>query len=391
MARKATRAANGGGSIRQRKDGLWEARYTVGRDPGTGKQVRKSVYGQTQKEVRQKLTKALAAIDSGVYVEPSRLTVGQWLDIWRREYLVDVSENTASAYDVRICKHIKPALGAVRLEALNTHTIQGFYNSLSKPRGDSPGLSSSTIAGIHGVLHGALEQAVKNGYIRFNPSNACTLPRMERRKIVPFDETETVAFMEAVKGHRFETLFLVALFTGMREGELLGLSWAAVDFNRGMICIEKQLQWRKSDGGYYFTTPKSGKSRTITPAPYVMRLLRSCWAKQAEARLLAGAAWEESGLVFCNELGRHLTFRAVYCAFKKVAASIGCPSARFHDLRHTYAVSSIRAGDDVKTVQGNLGHASAAFTLDIYGHVTAQMQKESANRMEDYIAALKNC
>lgn len=152
MLKKATRAANGGGSIRQRKDGLWEARYTIGRDPGTGKQVRKSVYGHTQKEARQKLTKALAAIDSGEYMEPSNLTVGQWLDIWRREYLVDVSENTAVCYETAARLHIKPALGAVRLEALNAHNVQGFYNSLAKGNGERPGLSSSTIHNIHCVF-----------------------------------------------------------------------------------------------------------------------------------------------------------------------------------------------------------------------------------------------
>jgi len=131
MARKSnTRAAAGAGSIRQRPDGRWEARFTVGRDPGTGKQIQRSVYGATQKEVRQKLSQAVAAIDSGTYTIPSRMTVGQWLDIWQRDYLGGVKPFTLLNYSQHIKNHIKPAMGAIKLDALNAHTIQNFYNNL---------------------------------------------------------------------------------------------------------------------------------------------------------------------------------------------------------------------------------------------------------------------
>ena len=127
-----------------------------------------------------------------------------------------------------------------------------------------------------------------------------------------------------------------------------------------------------------------------TPAPWVMKLLRKQRARQAEQQLKAGPMWEDSGLVFTNELGRHLAIHTVYKDFKQIAASIGRPDARFHDLRHSYAVAAIRSGDDIKTVQGNLGHATAAFTLDVYGHVTDQMKQESAARMESYIKDVLN-
>jgi integrase len=192
--------------------------------------------------------------------------------------------------------------------------------------------------------------------------------------------------LQAIKGHRFENIFTVALFTGMREGETLGLTWDCVDFDKGTVTINKQLQREKIKGGRYILAPtKNGKARTITPAPWVMQILRSHRAKQAEQRLKLGEVWEDSGLVFTNELGQHLAIHTVYKDFKAVVASIGCPSVRFHDLRHSYAVASIRSGDDIKTIQGNLGHATAAFTLDIYGHVTDQMKQESAARMESYI------
>ncbi len=384
MPRKSnTRAAQGGGTIRQRKDGRWEARYTTGRDPGTGKQVQRSIYGATQQEVRKKLAQLTAAIDAGTYKEPCKMTVGQWLDIWQQDYLGGVKPSTAFLYGEQIRLHIKPALGAIKLESLNTHSIQGFYNKLD--------LSPKSVKNIHGILHRALQQAVAIGYLRFNPSDACTLPRVERAEIKPLDEPQIAAFLKAIEGHRHELLYKVALFTGLREGELLGLMWDCVDFERGNITVKRQLRREQKKGGqYYITTPKNGHTRIIAPAPWVMQLLQLQRRKQAELRLQVGAAWENSGMVFTNEIGGYLSYRTVYDCFKRIMAQIGSPSTRFHDLRHTYAVASLRAGDDIKTVQGNLGHHTAAFTLDIYGHVTDQMKQDSATRMENYIQGIIN-
>lgn len=319
------------------------------------------------------------------------MTMGAWLDTWAASYLGSVKHSTRSCYEGCIRNHLKPAFGSVRLEALHPHMIQSFYNGLSVEQDGRQGLASSTVQLIHLVLNEALKQAVKLGYIRNNPAAVCTLPRKERKEKTPLDGETVGAFLEAVKGHRFETLFTVALFTGMREGELLGLMWDCVDFERGTIRIDKQLQRKREFGkphNFILTSTKSGKARTITPAPLVMKILREHWRRQAENRLRAGRAWEDRGLVFPDELGGFMSSFVVYQAFKKVAASIGMPSATFHDLRHSYAVAAIRAGDDIKTVQGNLGHATASFTLDVYGHVTEAMKQESAARMEAYISGV---
>lgn len=395
MARKA---AAGTGTIRKKtvtRSGkeytYWEARYSAGKDPGTGKQIQRSITGKTQKEVAQKLKAATASIDAGTYTAPSKMTVGEWLDIWSGDYLGGVKPFTVASYEGQIKNHIKPALGAVKLEALNAHTIQSFYNKLGKEHDGKPGLSPKTVKNVHGVLHKALQQAVAIGYIRFNPTDACTLPRMQKREIKPLDEEQSKSFLKAIQGHRMEDLFTITLFTGMREGEVLGLTWDNVDFDRGTIFINKQLQREKKKGGLYiFASLKNDKARTITPAPWVMQLLRAHRGRQNEQRLGAGKLWENSGLVFTDELGHHLAIHTVYKEFKAVVAAIGCPDARFHDLRHSYAVAAIRSGDDIKTVQGNLGHATAAFTLDVYGHVTDQMKKESAARMEGYIKGVLN-
>lgn len=417
----AGRNARGMGNIRKKtkvnkktgkKYEWWEARYTAGRDPGTGKQVQRTITGKTQREVSQKLAAVVTDMENGTYIAPSKQTVGQWLDTWADTYLGGVKPHTVVAYKTQISNHIKPNIGAVKLEALDTPTIQQMYNKLARtgqqvPKRNKDGelvrrggkivleaapLSPKSIKNIHGVLHKALQQAIAAGLIRSNPADACALPRVEKAELHPLDEQETRAFLEAIQGHEFETLYLVTLFTGMREGEVLGLTWPCVNFASGTILIKQQLQREKKAGGQYSLVPlKNDKPRTITPAPSIMELLRQHRKKQAAWQLRAGELWDNpAGLVFTNELGKHLVAWTVAKKFKRIVASIGRPDARFHDLRHSYAVAAIRSGDDIKTVQQNLGHATAAFTLDIYGHVTDQMRQASAERMEGYIKGVRN-
>ncbi len=285
--------------------------------------------------------------------------------------------------------HIKPGLGAIKLESLNAHTIQSFYNSLGKPKdSETDPLSPKSIKNVHGILHKALQQAVANGYIHTNPADSCILPRITKKELKPLDENQITAFLKAIQGHRFEDLFPVTLFTGMREGEVLGLAWDCVDFDKGTILIKQQLQKVRNKPEYQLISTKNGKPRSLTPASFVMETLRRVKRKQLENRLHCGSAWQDTGFVFTDEIGEHLKHRTVYNNFKVIAAEIGTPETRFHDLRHSYAVASIRSGDNIKTVQENLGHATAAFTLDVYGHVTEQMKRESAARMDQFIKAV---
>ena len=392
--------AAGCGSIRKKvvkRNGkeypYWEGRYTVGFDPGTGKQIQKSVTGKTQKEVAQKIKELTAALDAGTYIAPSKMTVGQWLDTWQNEYLANVKPSTITSYEATIRNHLKPGLGALRLDALTTHDIQEFYNGLRLPTEKRKALSSKTIKNIHGVLHHALEQALLNNYIRANPSNACIIPRAPKKKVKPMNEQQIADFLKAIKGHKYENMFLVALFTGIREGEVCGLQWECVDFENGSILIDKQLQslrgkTRGNKDKYTLVPTKNGKERTITAAPYIMDLLRKTKQAQDSNKNEFGEAFNDTGLVFTDEIGNRVTPQALYRAFKIVVTELGMPKVRFHDLRHSYAVVSLKSGDDVKTVQENLGHATSAFTLDTYGHVTEQMKTESANRMQAFIQSV---
>ena len=392
MATRKTKGAKGGGTIRQRPDGRWEARYTLGIDPGTGKQIQKSVYGKTQKEVAQNLRQITAEIDAKTYVAPCKLSVAEWMAVWAQDYLVGIKASTAYLYKRTIELYIEPHLGHIRLDTLNAHTVQHFYNELAKPsKPDAAPLSAKSIKNIHGVLHKALQQAVLLNYIRYNPTTACVLPKIVKKEIHPLTDQQTAQLLNLLKGSKYEIPLTVDLFTGLREGELLGLIWDCVDFEKGTILVNKQLRRSQRKGGtYYFSPPKNNKSRTITPAPYVMKLLQAQKVQQARQRLMAGPAWEDSGLVFTNEFGRYVSYRAIFDSFKRIVKRIGLPDARIHDLRHTYAVNCIRAGDDIKTVQSNLGHATAAFTLDVYGHFTDDMRSVSAQRMEGFITNVLN-
>ena len=409
MPRKSTRNAQGGGTIRQRPDGRWEGRVTLGRDPGTGKQVQKSIYGATQREVRQKMQKMLVELDEGVYIEPSKLTVKAWLETWLAEYNGDVKPATIVSYRQHIQNHIVPALGAVKLSALTPTAVQRFYNELQRsgvktPKRDETGkivrakgevvyttspMSPKTVKNVHGVLHQALKQAMRLGYIRSNPTEACILPRIEKAEMRPLDAPEIKFLLASLGDDVYCTLLKVDLFTGMRQGEILGLQWACVDFDRGTITVNKQLVHPREKGERYrLASLKNDKPRTIQPAPFVMNLLREHRRRQLQQRMRAGSLWDDAGipdLVFTSETGRYLNYTAVWRRYKLELERAGLPSNRFHDLRHTYAVTSLRAGDDVKTVQENLGHHTAAFTLDQYGHVTESMRAASAQRMQSFI------
>lgn len=384
-----TRQAQGSGTIRQRKDGTWEARYTLGRDPGTGKQVQKSIYGSTQKEVRQRLQQVQVEINNGAYVEPSKMTIAQWLNVWMEEYTEGLKPASRISYKQHIKNHIAPALGQVKLQALTPPMVQKFYKALQHK-----GLSAKTIKNAHGVLHQALKQAQKNGFIRSNPTEACTLPRIEKAEIKPLDAPEIKVFLQSLVGAEHETLIKTALFTGMREGELLGLQWSCVDFARGVIYVNKQLTRPREKGDTYrLASLKNDKPRTIHPAPYVMDMLKKHHSAQIRERLRIGVAWDDAGfpdLVFTNATGTHLCCNVIIRHFKKALEAAGLADHRFHDLRHTYAVNALLAGDDVKTVQENMGHHAAAFTLDQYGHVTDTMRQASANRMQAFIEAVKD-
>lgn len=332
------RNANGLGNIRKKtvtRNGkqytYWEARCTVGYDLGTGRQIQKSITGKTQKEVAQKLKEIALQVDLGIYQAPTRQTLKEWLDVWRADYLGDVKESTAYLYGRNIDQYIIPHLGAVKLEALTAPMVQKFYNTLLNPvKEDVNPLSPKTVRNIHGVLHKALQQAVQLGYLRVNPADACKTPRITKKEIHPLDDSQVTEFLKAIHDQPHEYLYQITLFTGLREGEVLGLTWDCLDFEHGTLLVKQQLRREQKKGGqYYFSPPKNNKGRVLALAPSVLRLFKLQKIKQNGMRVEAGDNWTENNLIFSNATGGFLSYRTVYDCFKRIMKKIGTPQCAF--------------------------------------------------------------
>ena len=374
-----SKRANGEGNIRKRPDGTWEARYTF-----DGK--RHSVYGKTQAEVRKKLTEAQAQIDGGAYIAPSKITVAEWLNKWQAECLSSLKQSTRTRYEKDIRLYIIPAIGKVKLNALRPDMIRAM-NRKEFERG----LSEKSIMNFNGTLHTALQQAVDDKLIQSNVCDNVKPPRANKPKaeMHPLKDNQVGQFIQAIRGKTYEALFYTVLFTGMRESEAIGLSWDCIDFQSGTVHLYRQLKREEKKGGeYLFTTLKNRQERTFKPPLEVISILKNVKRQQAEQRLKCGECWKDTGLVFTQEDGSHIYARTVYNNFKSIVREIGLPEVRFHDLRHTYATLALQNGMDYKTLSNNLGHATVAFTMDKYGHVSEAMMQDGADKMQRFIESL---
>lgn len=431
-AGKANKRANGDGTIRQRKDGTWEGRYTAGINPGTGKPIRKSIYGKTKPEVAEKLRAITSAIDNGTYFEPEKITVKEWFETWLSDYMAGVKPLTVQQYRSMTNTHIIPALGAVKLSKLTVPQLQKFYNQLSvdgmttrqknpetgkmeivkkteKRENPETGkietvyfpLSPKTIQNIHEIISKSLNTAISAGMIKENVSLRCTLPKVIKKEVVPLSEEKQLEFIKAIENHKYKNLYFVYLFCGLRESEAIGLTWDCIDWKRGTLKIYRQ--WQRTPGEwskFRFETLKNDKSRMITLSPFMLSILTDQQKQQRIDKLAAGEFWQgfntleeqETAFIFTDKIGKPLNPAPIYENFKKMAVDIGIPDAYIHTLRHTSVTNDLAEGDSIKTVQEKHGHFSAAFTLDRYGHVSEKMREESAARQQAMIErmGLKN-
>ena len=353
-------------------------------DPTTGKQLQKSVTGKSRKDVIRKYEAKCQRTPEGSLLPPSEITVKDFLSFWEKNYTVSIKSGTKASYAAAIDNHIIPALGRYKLCELITDHIQAFYNSMYEPA-SGEALSAKTVKNIHGILHRALQQAVANHYIPSNPSDSCILKPVRKEEIHPLQGKEIPAFLNVIHDSKYEAIYQIAIFTGMREGEILGLTWDCVDFDNHVIHVKQQLQYNRQKHQLEIVLPKNSKSRTIVVAKSVVQILRKVKNAQDWQRLEAGSGWADNNLVFCSKLGDPLRANKVYESYKKFVTRIGRPDARFHDLRHTYATICLRNGDDIKTLSHNLGHSSCSFTLDVYGHCVDDMKFDSASRMDRFI------
>ena len=237
------------------------------------------------------------------------------------------------AYEEHIRVHIKPYLGEVKLAKLTAPMVQNVYNTLLEEKGLSP----KSVKNIHGVLHRALEQAKKLNYLRENPLDAVILPRTEKPQLQTMDDADMIAFLQAIEGDAYEIELFVDAFTGLRQGELLGLTWDCVDFEHQTLLINKQHNRAKGEKEFHFSSLKTEKVRSLTVTDEVMDALRRQQRRQAAWKAAAGELWSNpDNLVFTTEFGRYVNNKTLYMNFKRVMRSLGLSEFRFHDLRHPY-------------------------------------------------------
>ena len=378
---RRTKRNDGAGSVREKRPGYFEGQiYAHGR--------MRYCTGHSRGEVEDKLQKLKNPITTATDEKPdTEKTVADWVETWRTVYADDIKDSTQTRYDVDIRLRILPYLGNIRLLDLKPVMIRELYNTAV-----AEGLSGKSVKNLHGTLHRILQDAVNNEIVSRNAADGVKIPKSAKQaeEMKPLKDGEIPLFLDRIRGTKYEALFYVDLFTGLREGEILGLTWENVDFERKRITIEHQLpKTQRRNKPVTFATVKNGKSRTLSAPDEVFTMLKRVKARQAEEQLKAGKRWKnEKNLVFTDDLGQYLNYSTVYKAFKIIVVQIGKPDMRIHDLRHTYATLSIQNGVDIKTVSETLGHATVAFTLDKYGHVTETMLQQSANKLQQYIMSM---
>jgi integrase len=375
----AKRRGNGEGSIRKRKDGRWEGRYTVHTSEG---RRQKTVYGVTRKEVAEKLTEVMAVRDKGVVLDAGKVTVAEHLERWLEDVVKpSASHRTYSTNAQQVRDHIAPTLGRIKLKDLRKAHIDRLY----REKLDS-GLSHSTVRRVHAVLHKALEEAVKGDLIPRNPATHANKPKVKQDEIEPLDASQAAAFLKAAKGDRFEALYILCLMCGLRQGEALALRWRDIDLDGGALRVNLQLQRVRDGGGLRFSEPKNASRRTVGLPQRAVSALKSHRKRQLEEKLAAGSLYRDEGLVFASRHGTPIDAQNVVNRYyKPLLKRASLPPIRFHDLRHSCLSLLAQRGEPIRDLQALAGHATAAFTLQRYTHHYDASAKRTADAMGEIL------
>jgi integrase len=379
--RKARKRGHGEGTIDQRTDGRWRGRLMVG-FRSDGKPDRRVVYGKTRAECQRKLDEirhrhAIGLLGDAVR---ERDTVAAYLAHWLATTKSNVRAKTHQRYEEIVRLHLAPALGRHRLSSLRPDHVQEVYAAKLES-----GLSPRTVHHCHAVLHRALQQAMKWGYVPRNIADAVDSPSVPRYELKPPTPAELKRLLDEseVAGDRLAALWSVAVYSGCRQGELLALQWDDVDLGAGQLRVCGTLINAKG-GVPIFGEPKTDSSRrTVTLPPEAVAALRAHRDRQNFERQRLGSGWSDYDLVFTSAVGTPLDQRNVIRLFKIALRRAGLPqTVRFHDLRHAAATLMLAGGVDPKTASARLGHSTIRLTMDLYTHAVQALDAEAAERMQ---------
>lgn len=368
------RRGRGEGAIWRRSDGRWEGRLDLG--IVDGRRRRRVVYGRSRAEVASKLGELARAREAGALPTEPSVKLEVYLAAWLASIEHQVRPGTLRSDAMYVRRHVVPALGRIRLDRLSLAQVQAFLDAKCEA-----GLAPQTVIHLRGILRRALNQAIRLGLLSRNVAALARPPRLERFEFKPFTPDEARSFLRAIEHDRLRELYVVALFGGLRRGELLGLRWADVDLDEAQLRVDAALQ--RVASRLVLVPPKTARSRrTVSLPAMAVEALRQHKAAQAKERLRAGSEWADNGLVFTTQTGAPIEPRNATRGFKRVLARAGIREIRFHDLRHSCATLLLVQGVSPRVVMEMLGHSQISLTMNTYSHVLPALQREAAARLE---------
>jgi integrase len=375
-----TRKGNNEGTIFFRADrGIWRAQVTL-----DGRRL--SHAGKTKQECQTWLKETITQIDTGLTYNAAQIKMGDFLENWLSTMKTKLKKSTFYGY-AKSVSYLVPVFGKFTVKDLRPDQIQKYYD-----RSVKEGISLNTLRYIHSVLHGALDHAVKMRVIPWNPADAVVVPRPKNKEEMSiFNESEANAFLLAVRGSRYEALYQVALATGMRQSEILGLKWSDLDWKSKTISVVRQLERNPKSPGEYFSRVKTEAGRRkIKLGDQTIEKLRNHLNFQSEERkALARGKWIENDMIFPSMVGTPMNQSNLYRHFKQTLLKVGLNEIRFHDLRHTAASLMLNHGVPAIVVSKRLGHSKVSVTLDIYGHLIQEMQDGPAAMIDELITPIE--
>ncbi|MGV3136587.1 tyrosine-type recombinase/integrase [Brevibacillus agri] len=365
------------GHVRKRGS-KWCFVLDLGKDETTGKRQQKWFSGfTTKKEAEKAMAEKITEVNQGTFIEPSKEMFSSFLTSWLENKKMSVRSSTFRNYEWLVNKHILPHLGKYELSKLNPMHIEAFYRKLKK---DESALSDEVISKIHTIINAVLTRAHERGFVAKNVAKLVDKPRFSKKKMEVWNEKEVLQFLDVAREDRLYIAFFLAITTGMRRGEILGLRWKDIDFENGEISIQQTL----SNTGDELQEPKTKSAqRSIALPEQTVAELKKHKRRIAQEKLLARSVYQDNDLVVCTSVGTKVLPRNLIRTYYRLLKKADVPKIRFHDLRHSHATLLLKKGVHPKIAQERLGHANIRITLDTYSHVLPNMQSEAAKQFGD--------
>lgn len=338
----------------------------------------------TKTEALEWIRSMKSELDKGYDYKGSSLLLNEYLSGWLENHSLTLRPKTAHQYRAVINNHILPAMGDKKIRDLRLLQIEGYYSSLLQK-----GLGPRTVRVVHNILHSALDKAVKYGLLIFNPTHGASLPRYSHGEMVVLDSYQVTQFLVSAQSSPNYAFFHLAITTGMRMGELFGLKWSDIQWNAGVLHVQRQKQYVPGQGCSFIEPKTNAGKRTIKLGEGSLDVLRRHKVHQTEQQKVVGERWRNLDLVFCSSVGSPGDASNIRVDFNRILDMAGLPRMRFHDLRHTAASLLLNNKIPVIVVSNLLGHSKPSVTLDIYAHVFHDMQGEAAEVMDKLVTPIQ--